>query len=157
MDEFIPKLKERFWQIDAKGNLRVEGKPDEKLVEGREGVLQMIDELTRKNNNQRLRKIYPLYWSNAMSLAAKDYCDSLVKEKKIKRTGPQARDIEGINNSLNKFGGWRKYYGVNVMVSRGDSAKDIMLSMFIDDGEKGRGSRTRIWNSLFKKTGVATC
>ena len=163
MVEFLPKLKERFWRIDKNNYLRTEGQEDELIIEGREGLLAMIDDIDEKLRNEgkeleaMLSKRHPFYWSNAMALASKEYCDFLIKEGKITKTGPQERDIDTVDTFLQKYGGWRKYFGINVMVGRANTASDVIEAMFIDDGDKQRGSRDRIWNKVFKKTGVATC
>ena len=80
------------------------------------------------------KKLWKLHWSNAMALAAKDYCDNLVASGSITETGVQPRKTDD-DASLVKFGGWRKFYGQSTLVGPSRSAVDIIMSLFLDDND----------------------
>jgi len=106
-----------------------------------------------------------LEWSEALNLAAKDHCDDIGPKG---LSGHFGTDKSSPFDRIKRFGkpGW--WRGENLAFNNSGSlphsnedvdqlAKEVVMSMFIDEGVAGRPNRSRMLNPEFKLVGIYSC
>lgn len=122
--------------------------PNETPIITEEGVGALIEAA------KFLRSTKPiplLILSKGMSLGAKDH----VKDLSLLR-GSQHRGSDKSQpwDRVNRYGTWQKVIVENISFGH-DRARNIVMSLMIDDGVPRRGHRKNIFNSDFRVIGVA--
>jgi len=122
--------------------------PNETPIITEEGVGALIEAA------KFLRSTKPiplLILSRGMSLGAKDH----VKDLSLLR-GSQHRGSDKSQpwDRVNRYGTWQKVIVENISFGH-DRARNIVMSLIIDDGVPHRGHRKNIFNSDFRVIGVA--
>jgi uncharacterized protein YkwD len=122
--------------------------PNETLIITKEGV-EALMEATRFLRSTKPVPLLKL--SKGMSLGAKDHMKDLRSSG-----GSQHRGIDGSEprDRVNRYGTWQKMISENIAFGH-DRAKNIVISLIIDDGVPHRGHRKNIFNSDFRVIGVA--
>jgi uncharacterized protein YkwD len=122
--------------------------PNETPIITKEGVGALI-EATRF-----LRSTKPvplLHLSKGMSWGAKDHVKDLSLSGASQHRGS---DKNQPWDRVNRYGTWQKVIGENISFGH-DRARNIVMSLIIDDGVPHRGHRKNIFNSDFRVIGVA--
>lgn len=107
----------------------------------KEGV-HAIDEAVRFLRSTR--PIQPLTLSTGMSRGAADHC------------ADQAGGAMGHGNPsgrMNRYGRWSVLWGENIAYGQ-TNARDIVMALIIDDGQRARKHRKNIFNPTFNYAGV---
>jgi uncharacterized protein YkwD len=123
-------------------------RPGEIAIRTNEGT-EAVDEAIRFLQN--VEPIEPLIPSRGLSLAARDH---------MRDTGPQGvtghagTDGSTMSQRIERYGKWQGTAGENISYGE-NTAKDIVVSLIIDDGVAGRGHRKNIFNSALKVAGVS--
>lgn len=100
-----------------------------------------------------LRKAKPLKLlrtSRGMSLAAQDHVRDL---ERTGNTGHRGSDGSKPWDRLNRYGEWQTRVGENVDFGS-HTAREVVISLLIDDGVSSRGHRKNIFESAFRVVGV---
>jgi len=122
--------------------------PGETPILTKEGVGAVVEAIRFLHS---MKSIYPLTPSKGMSLAAKDHVNDLVLSGASQHVGS---DNSQPWDRVKRYGTWQKVIGE--MISLGhDGARDIVMSLIIDDGVPHRGHRKNIFNPDFRFIGVA--
>jgi uncharacterized protein YkwD len=122
--------------------------PNETPIITKEGVGALI-EATRF-----LRSTKPvplLHLSKGMSWGARDHVKDLSLSGASQHRGS---DKNQPWDRVNRYGTWQKVIGENISFGH-DRARNIVMSLIIDDGVPHRGHRKNIFNSDFRVIGVA--
>ena len=123
--------------------------PNHTAIVTKEGVDALLEAV------QFLRSVKPvplLNPSKGMSLAAKDHVKDLELSGASQHEG---RDKSQPWDRLNRYGTWQRVMGEIVSFGH-DGARDIVMSLIIDDGVPHRGHRKNIFNDNFRFIGVAS-
>lgn len=122
--------------------------PNETPIITKEGV-EALMEATRF---LRSTKPVPLLnLSKGMSLGARDHVKDLGLSGGSQHRGS---DRSQPWDRVNRYGIWQKVIGENISFGH-DRARNIVMSLIIDDGVPHRGHRKNIFNSDFRVIGVA--
>ncbi len=122
--------------------------PGDVLLETEEGMAAVDDAIAY------LKKVKPapaLILSYGMSRGARDH---------VQDQGPRGtRGHIGSDGSqpwerIARYGNWQKTVGENISYGERE-AREIVISLIIDDGVPDRGHRTNVYNPAFHKVGVA--
>jgi uncharacterized protein YkwD len=113
----------------------------------REGV-GAIDEAIRFLRHSRPG--VPLAWSSGISLAAAAH----VADQATGSLGHAGSDQSSPAERMNRFGAWSGYWGENISYGKAN-ARDIVIALIIDDGQRGRKHRKNIFNPVFHFAGSA--
>ncbi len=122
--------------------------PGEKTILTKEGVIA-VNEAIRSNRSTH--PVTPLSPSKGMSLAAKDHVKDQGSSGSAQHKG---NDGSQPWDRVNRYGTWQKTIGENISYGS-DKARNIVISLMIDDGVPGRGHRTNIFSPDFHVIGVA--
>lgn len=69
-------------------------------------------------------------------------------------SGHTGTDGSSLSNRLNRYGKWTGKIGENIDFGT-KRAKEIVMSLIVDDGVLNRGHRSNIFSKDFVKTGIA--
>ncbi len=122
--------------------------PNETPIITEEGVGALIEAI------RFLRSTKPiplLNLSKGMSLGAKDHVKDL---SLLRGSRHQGRDKSQPWDRVNRYGTWQKVIVENISFGH-DRARNIVMSLIIDDGVPHRGHRKNIFNSDLRVIGVA--
>ncbi len=92
----------------------------------------------------------PLTPSRGMSLAAKEHAQDL---ERTGGAGHRGSDGSQPWDRLNRYGEWRTKVGENVDFG-GETAREVVISLLVDDGVPSRGHRKNIFQRDFQVVGV---
>lgn len=141
---FIPYL-ENYRKI-FKGNVAYY--PDGKMVTTIEGTA-VIDEAIAYL--QTLSKLPPYAMSSGLLTAANSQLTDLMENSTLGHYGKDGSDLP---TRLRRFGAYGNSTAENITYYA-PLARDIVMTMIIDDGVKSRGHRKNIFNSGFRQIGAA--
>jgi uncharacterized protein YkwD len=114
--------------------------------EGKTPVIEVIEILKRTNNLPEFKL------ANGLVKAAADHAQDLVKNNK---TGHRGTDGTFPDERAGRYG--TSPAGVNENISYGaKNARDVVLTMLIDDGNANRNHRKNLLNPGLKTVGLAT-
>ena len=122
--------------------------PGETLILTKEGVGAVVEAMRFLRS---IQPIAPLNPSKGMSLGSRDHvkdqgASGSTQHKGADRSQPWDR--------VNRYGTWEKSIGENIAYGS-SKARDVVLSLIIDDGVPSRGHRRNIFNPDFRVIGVA--
>ncbi len=95
--------------------------------------------------------VSPLRPSKGMSLGAKDHITDLRTSGASQHKGSDGSQTW---DRVNRYGTWQKIIGENISFGH-DKARNIVMTLMIDDGVSNRGHRKNILNPEFRMVGVA--
>ncbi len=99
---------------------------------------------------RQAKPLAPLRSSRGMSLAAQEHV------RDLERTGGRGhRGSDGSKpwDRLNRYGEWQSRVGENVDFGS-ETAREVVISLLIDDGVSSRGHRKNIFQEYFRVVGV---
>jgi len=100
---------------------------------------------------ERQKPVPPLALSRGLSLAARDHARD---QGSTGQTGHSGSDRSTMAQRIERYGEWQKTAGENIAYG-GESARDVVIQLIVDDGVPSRGHRTNIFNASFLVVGVA--
>ena len=134
------------YRASIKGNrLEVPGETTILLEEGTKAVDEAIAFLKKQ------RALSPLVLSRGLSLAARDHA---LDQGKTGQTGHTGSDRSTMGTRIERYGQWQKTAGENIAYG-GQTVRDFMIQLIVDDGVPSRGHRTNIFNPEFLVVGIA--
>lgn len=123
---------------------------------GTNAVLEAISAIEKRSQT-----LSPLSWNNGLFLAARDHCDDLGPRQLI---GPFGTDKSSPYDRISRYGHtdfWRaENRGLTSDVigdSPEETARAIVIDLFIDALHGGRPQRQNLLNPNFQATGIYTC
>lgn len=114
--------------------------------EGVSALNECIRELKRQS------PLHPLYPDYKLTKAARDHVKD---QSKTGRTGHIGSDRSGMRDRIERYGTWQTRIAENIAYG-GNSARQIIIYLLIDDGIRDRGHRENFLNPELKIVGVAT-
>jgi len=133
------------WRTQFRGNLRVW--PGHLRLRTREGI-SAVDEAVRFLHHTR--PLRPLAFSTGIALAATDH----VTDQANGAMGHKGSDFSNAGERMNRYGTWHTLWGENIAYGH-DTARDIVLALIVDDGQRARKHRKNIFNPAFTCAGAA--
>lgn len=122
--------------------------PGETPLLTNEGVSALLEAIQSLRSMKSVPLLTP---SKGMSLAAKDHVKDFVSTGTSPHVGS---DHSQPWERAKRYGTWQKVFGE--MISLGhDKARNIVMSLVIDDGVSHRGHRKNMFNPDFRSIGVA--
>jgi len=100
---------------------------------------------------QKQKPIPPLALSKGLSLAARDHARD---QGKTGQTGHTGSDKSTMGQRIERYGQWQSTAGENIAYG-GETARDMVIQLIVDDGVPSRGHRANIFNASFMVVGVA--
>lgn len=100
---------------------------------------------------QKQKPIPPLSLSKGLSLAARDHAKD---QGKTGQTGHAGSDKSTMGQRIERYGQWETTIGENIAYG-GETARDVVIQLIVDDGVPSRGHRTNIFNASFLLVGIA--
>jgi uncharacterized protein YkwD len=122
--------------------------PGESPILTKEGT-SAVAEAIRSMRSQK--PVSPLSPSKGMSLGAKDHIRDLRTSGTSQHKGS---DESQAWDRVNRYGSWQKIIGENISFGH-NKARNIVMTLMIDDGVPNRGHRKNIFNPDFRVVGVA--
>ena len=116
----------------------------ENVVEG----VAAVDEAIKFLRSQK--PIQVLHKSRGMYLGAKDLGQD---QSKNNTTGHRGSDGSSVQDRVNRYGKWKIAVGENLCYGK-DTARQVVMTLIIDDGVKSRGHRKNIFNQKYNVTGI---
>jgi len=120
-----------------------EARPSHMIEHGR-----AVDEAIRFLKHAR--PVQPLTLSPGMSHAASDHCAEQIEGQ----LGHDGADRSSPGDRISRYGAWSVTWGENISYAR-KTAREVVLSLIIDDGVRSRGHRKNIFNPKFNVAGAA--
>jgi uncharacterized protein YkwD len=96
------------------------------------------------------RPLQPLTLSPGMCKGAADHC----LDQAAGGFSHSGRDGSNPASRMNRYGNWGGGWGENIAYGK-QSARDVVLTLIIDDGQRGRKHRKNIFNPGFNYAGAA--
>jgi uncharacterized protein YkwD len=122
--------------------------PGQTPILTREGT-SAVAEAIRSLRSQK--PVPPLSPSKGMSLGAKDHIGDLRTSGASQHKGSDGSQTW---DRVNRYGTWQKIIGENICFGH-NKARNIVMTLMIDDGVPGRGHRKNIFHPDFRLVGVA--
>jgi len=122
--------------------------PGETPILTKEGTSAVV-EATRFLRSQK--PVLPLSPSKGMTLGARDHIRDLRTSGASQHKGSDGSQAW---DRVNRYGTWQKIIGENVSFGH-TKARNIVMTLIIDDGVPDRGHRKNIFNPDFRLVGVA--
>ena len=122
--------------------------PGQTPIQTREGT-SAVAEAIRSLRSQT--PVSPLSPSKGMSLGAKDHITDLRASGASQHKGSDGSQPW---DRVNRYGTWQKIIGENISFGH-SKARNIVMTLIIDDGVPNRGHRKNILNADFQAVGVA--
>ena len=122
--------------------------PGETPILTKEGTSAVV-EATRSLRSQK--PVSPLSPSKGMTLGAKDHIRDL---RTLGASQHKGSDGSETWDRVNRYGTWQKIIGENISFGH-NKARNIVMTLMIDDGVPNRGHRKNIFNPGFRLVGVA--
>lgn len=141
---FIPYLEK--YRATLKGNTAYY--PDGKMVTTIEGTAVIDDAISYLKT---LSKLPPYTMSKGLSTAANSQVTDLMENSALGHYGKDGSDLP---TRLKKFGAYGTLTAENITYFA-PLAREIVMTMIIDDGVKSRGHRKNIFSNNFKQIGPA--
>jgi uncharacterized protein YkwD len=113
--------------------------------EGRKAVREAIAFL------KRAQPVPPLSWSTGLSRAARDHARD---QGAAGSTGHRGSDGSTMGQRMNRYGQWQMAAAENIDYGS-DSARQVLISLIVDDGVSNRGHRKTIFDATMRVAGVA--
>jgi uncharacterized protein YkwD len=122
--------------------------PGETPILTKEGTSAVV-EATRFLRSQK--PVFPLSPSKGMTFGARDHIRDLRTSGASQHKGSDGSQAW---DRVNRYGTWQKIIGENVSFGH-TKARNIVMTLIIDDGVPDRGHRKNIFNPDFRLVGVA--
>ncbi len=122
--------------------------PGETILMTREGMTAVNEAIGSMRSLNPAPRLFP---AKGMSRGAKDHVTDQGSSGSSQHKGSDGSQPW---DRVNRYGTWEKSIGENIAFG-GSKARDIVLSLIIDDGVPGRGHRKNIFNPGFRVIGVA--
>jgi uncharacterized protein YkwD len=100
---------------------------------------------------RRQKPVPALAWSGGLWRAARDHAADQGRSGGMGHTGA---DGSTVDQRLRRHGRWLESAAENIDYGS-DSARDVVISLIVDDGVAGRGHRTNIFNPALRVLGAA--
>ena len=138
-------LLEQFKKYYGGKLLKLPGETPILTKEGTSAVVEAIGFLRSQN------AVPPLSPSKGMSFGAKDHLGDLRTSGASQHKGSDGSQTW---DRVNRYGTWQRIIGENISFGH-DKARNIVMTLMIDDGVPNRGHRKNIFNPDFRVVGVA--
>lgn len=122
--------------------------PNEKPIKTKEGV-RALNECVRVLKKQSPKPI--MHPSKLLTLAANDHQKD---QSKTGKTGHTGSDRSNLRTRIERYAKWKVQIGENIAYGN-TSARQILISLLIDDGVKKRGHRKTLLHPAYKTVGVS--
>jgi uncharacterized protein YkwD len=122
--------------------------PGETPILTKEGTSAVVEAI-RSLGSQK--PVSPLSPSKGMTLGAKDHIRDLRTSGASQHKGSDGSETW---DRVNRYGTWQKIIGENISFGH-NKARNIVMTLMIDDGVPNRGHRKNIFNPDFRLVGVA--
>ena len=122
--------------------------PGETPILTKEGTSAVVEAI-RSLRSQK--PVSPLSPSKGMTLGAKDHIRDLRTSGASQHKGSDGSESW---DRVNRYGTWQKIIGENISFGH-NKARNIVMTLMIDDGVPNRGHRKNIFNPDFRLVGVA--
>jgi uncharacterized protein YkwD len=122
--------------------------PGETPILTKEGT-SAVAEAIRSLRSQK--PVSPFRPSKGMSLGARDHIRDLRTSGTSQHEGSDGSQTW---DRVNRYGTWQKMIGENISFGH-DKARNIVITLIVDDGVPDRGHRKNIFNPDFRVVGVA--
>ena len=142
--EYLSRLEQFRKYYDGK-HLKL---PGQTPILTREGTSAVV-EATRFLRSQK--SVFPLSPSKGMTLGARDHIRDLRTSGTSQHKGSDGSQAW---DRVNRYGIWQNIIGENVSFGHA-KARNIVMTLIIDDGVPNRGHRKNIFNPDFRLVGVA--
>jgi uncharacterized protein YkwD len=142
--EYLSLLEQFKKYYDGK-LLKLPGETPILTKEGTSAVVEAIRSLRSQ------KPVSPLSPSKGMTLGAKDHIRDLRTSGASQHKGSDGSETW---DRVNRYGTWQKIIGENISFGH-NKARNIVMTLMIDDGVPNRGHRKNIFDSDFRVVGVA--
>jgi len=122
--------------------------PGQITVVTNEGIKPLDECIAQLKNSKPVPLLTP---EKGMCHSARDHA---VDQGKTGKTGHDGSDGSSMNGRLNRYGRWSSLIGENIDYGNG-TAREIVISLLIDDGVSSRGHRKNLLNGAYHKIGIA--
>ena len=143
-EEYLSLLEQFKKYYDGK-LLKLAGETPILTKEGTSAVVEAMSSLRSQ------KPVSPLSPSKGMTLGAKDHIRGLKTSGASQHKGSDGSESW---DRVNRYGTWQKIIGENISFGH-NKARNIVMTLMIDDGVPDRGHRKNIFDSDFRVVGVA--